>query len=120
MDHETIFPLFGSDSTQQLDSVIFMRSKIYAPRFQIPPGEDFDQRSWKKSRLPHPSLVGRPSATDTNVMRLDSHYNKHWPAKSSSAVLVQLTDSEEAQCTSVPSAMSGCVWYCVSLSITQK
>jgi hypothetical protein len=31
---------------------------------------------------PTPSLVGRPSATDTNVMRLDSGYNKHWPAKS--------------------------------------
>jgi hypothetical protein len=31
---------------------------------------------------PTPSLVGRPSATDTNVMRPDSRYNKHWPAKS--------------------------------------
>jgi hypothetical protein len=31
---------------------------------------------------PTPSLVGRRSATDTNVTRLDSRYNKHWPAKS--------------------------------------
>jgi hypothetical protein len=31
---------------------------------------------------PTPSLVGRPSATDTNVTRLDSRYKKHWPAKS--------------------------------------
>lgn len=31
---------------------------------------------------PTPSLVGRPSAAATNVMRLGSRHHKHWPAKS--------------------------------------
>ena len=33
--------------------------------------------------LPTTSLVGRPSVAAANVMRLDSHHNQHWPAKSS-------------------------------------
>ena len=30
---------------------------------------------------PTPSLVGRPSMVAANIMRLDSHFNQHWPAK---------------------------------------
>ena len=29
----------------------------------------------------HPSLVGRPSVAAANVMKLDSCFNQHWPAK---------------------------------------
>ena len=32
---------------------------------------------------PTPSLVGRPSAAATNVTRLESRHNQHWPTKSS-------------------------------------
>ena len=30
---------------------------------------------------PTPSLVGRPNVISANVMRLDSCFNQHWPAK---------------------------------------
>jgi len=42
VDHETVFPPSGSNSTQQLDSVIFMWGLIYPPRFQTSSGEEFD------------------------------------------------------------------------------
>jgi len=32
---------------------------------------------------PNPRLVGKLSAAATNVLRLESRHNKHWPAKSS-------------------------------------
>ena len=51
-----VFPPSGSDSTQQLDSVIFLWGKVYTPRFQTLSGEEFDPRSWKKLRSPHPQL----------------------------------------------------------------
>ena len=43
----------------------------------------FDPRSWKKSRSPTPSLVGRLSAASTHAARLEGRTNKHWPAKAS-------------------------------------
>ena len=53
---KTVFLPSGSNSTQQLDSVMFVWSKIYVLRFQTHAGEEFDPRSWKKSRSPHPQL----------------------------------------------------------------
>ena len=52
----TVFPPSRSNSTQQLDSVIFKWGSIYHPRFQTSSGEEFDWRSWKKAKIA-PSLV---------------------------------------------------------------
>ena len=49
-----VFSSSGSNSTQQLDSVIFMWGKIYAPRFQTLSGKESDPRNWKKSSSPNP------------------------------------------------------------------
>ena len=43
VDHEIVFPPSGSNSTQQLDSVIFMWGQMYPRRFQITSGEEFDR-----------------------------------------------------------------------------
>ena len=37
-----------------------------------------------------PRLVGRPSVAATNVVRLESHHNQHWPAKSSTKLRCHL------------------------------
>ena len=37
----------------------------------------------KSQDCPTPRLVGRISAAATNVLRLESRHNKHWPVKSS-------------------------------------
>jgi len=51
-----------------------------------------------------PRLVGKPSAATTNIVRLESHYNTHWPAKSSThlscPLCVLLTAKESAQSVS--------------------
>ena len=39
------------------------------------------EEAGKSHYRPTPSLVGRPSATATNAIRLDSYHNQHWPAK---------------------------------------
>jgi len=41
------------------------------------------EEAGKSQDCPTPRLVGRPSAAATSVLRLESHHNKHWPAKSS-------------------------------------
>jgi len=41
------------------------------------------EEAGKSQDRPTPKLVGRPCAAATNVLRLNSHHNKHWPAKSS-------------------------------------
>jgi len=41
------------------------------------------EEAGKSQDRPTPRLVGRPSAATTNVLQLESCYNKHWPAKSS-------------------------------------
>ena len=40
-----------------------------------------------------PRLVGRPSAAATNVVRLESHYNQHRPAKSTTQLHCHLCSS---------------------------
>jgi len=42
VDHEIAFPPSGSNSTQQLDTVIFTWGQIYQQRFQIPSGGEVD------------------------------------------------------------------------------
>ena len=41
------------------------------------------EEAGKSQDCPTPRLVGRPSSVAKNVLRLESHHNKHWPAKSS-------------------------------------
>jgi len=41
------------------------------------------EEAGKSQDHPCPKLVGRPSSGAKNVLRLESHHNKHWPAKSS-------------------------------------
>jgi len=41
------------------------------------------EKPGKSQDRPTPRMVGRPSAAATNVLRLESRHNKHWPAKSS-------------------------------------
>jgi len=40
------------------------------------------EEAGKSQGCPAPSLVGRPSVAAANIVRLDSRYNQHWPAKS--------------------------------------
>jgi len=93
VDHEIVFPPSGPNSTQQLDTVIFTWGWIYPPRFQAPSGEEFDWRSWKGQDCPTLRLVGRPSAAATNVVRLESRHNQHWPGKSSTQLCCHLCPS---------------------------
>jgi len=44
------------------------------------------EEAGKSQDRPTPRLVGRPSAAATNVLRLESRHNQHWPAKSSTNV----------------------------------
>jgi len=48
----------------------------------------------KSQDCPTPRLVGKPSAGATNVLRLKSHHNKHWPAKSSTHLHCPLCSSD--------------------------
>ena len=41
------------------------------------------EEAGKSQDCPTPKLVGRPSSGAKNVLRLESHHNKHWPPKSS-------------------------------------
>jgi hypothetical protein len=41
------------------------------------------EEAGKSQDYPTPRMVGRPSAAATNVERLESHHNQHWPTKSS-------------------------------------
>jgi hypothetical protein len=72
-----VFPPSESDSTQQLDSVIFMWGKIFAARFQTLSGEEFDPRPGRSQDHPTSNLVGRPSATSTNVARLIPFFSSY-------------------------------------------
>jgi len=47
----------------------------------------------KSQDCPTPRLVGRPSSAATNVVRLESRHNKHWPAKSSKQLRCHLCSS---------------------------
>jgi hypothetical protein len=55
-----------------------------------PSGEKFDWRRWKKST---PRLVGRSSATATNVVWLKSPQNQQWPEKSSTKLCCHICSS---------------------------
>jgi len=41
------------------------------------------EEAGKSQDCPNPRLVGRPSSGAKDVLRLESHHNKHWPVKSS-------------------------------------
>ena len=51
------------------------------------------EAAWKSQDCPTPRLVGRPSAAATNVVRLESHHNQHWPAKTSTHLHCHLCSS---------------------------
>jgi len=51
------------------------------------------EKAGKSQDHPTPWLVGRPSAAATNVLRLESRHNKHWPAKSSTHLPCRLCSS---------------------------
>jgi len=44
---------------------------------------NLNEEAGKSQDCPTPRLVGRPCLGAKNVLRLESHHNKHWPAKSS-------------------------------------
>jgi len=71
----------------------------------------------KSQDRPTPRVVGRPSMATTNVVRLKSCHNQHWPAKSSpnsAAICVHLAAREKAQCISVPDVTWACACCLVS------
>jgi hypothetical protein len=78
VEHEIVLPPSGSNSTQQLDTVILSGS-IYPQRFQVPSGEEAEDSQDR----PNTRLVVRPSVGAKYVLRLESHHNKHRPVKSS-------------------------------------
>ena len=123
VDHGIVFPCSGSNSTQQLDTVIFMWGYIYPLRFQALSGEEFDWGSWKQPRSPHPRLVGRPSAAATNVVdsrgAITSTGQRNHPPNSAVACVL-LVAGEKAQCINVPDVMRACVWCLVSQNITPE
>jgi len=82
VDHETVFALPGSNSTQQLDSAIFMWVSIYPPRFQTLLVRNLIEEAGKSQDCPTPSLVGRSCAAAANIVQLESRHNQHWPTKS--------------------------------------
>ena len=51
------------------------------------------EEAGKSQDCPTPRLVGRPSSAATNVVRLESRHNKHWPAKSSTQLHCRLCSS---------------------------
>jgi len=53
------------------------------------------EEAGKSQDRPTPRLVGRPSAAATNVLRLECHHNKHWPAKSSTHLRCCLCSSRD-------------------------
>jgi len=54
---------------------------------------NLSEEAGKSQDHPTPRLVGRPSAAATNVVRLKSRHNKHWPAKSSTQPHCRLCSS---------------------------
>ena len=61
---------------------------------------------------PTPRLVGRPSADETNVVRLGSCHNQHGQQNhppNSPAVCVHLTSRERVQCINVPDVTWACM-----------
>jgi len=57
------------------------------------------EEAGKSQDRPTPRLVGRPSAAATNVLRLESRHNKHWPAKSSSNLCCRVCSCGQRKCT---------------------
>ena len=51
------------------------------------------EEAGKSQDRPTPRLVGRPSSAETNVVRLESHHNQHWPVKSPSQLHCRLCSS---------------------------
>ena len=51
------------------------------------------EEAGKSQDRPTPRVVGRPSSAATNVSRLDSLHNKHWPAKSSTHLRCRVCSS---------------------------
>ena len=58
------------------------------------------EEAGKSQDRPTHRLVGRPSVAATNVVRLESRHNKHWPAKSSTQLCCRLCSSRsQRKCT---------------------
>ena len=51
------------------------------------------EEAGKSQDCPTPRLVGRPSAAATNVVRLESRHNQHWPTKSFTQLCCHLCSS---------------------------
>ena len=51
------------------------------------------EEAGKSQDLSTPRLVGRPCSGAKNVLRLESHRNRHWPAKSSTQLFCHLCSS---------------------------
>jgi len=49
--------------------------------FRLLPVRNLIEEAGRSHYCPTPNLVGRPSAAAANVMRMDSRFNQHWPAK---------------------------------------
>jgi len=67
VDHKTVFPLSGSNNTQQLDSHRDIRLLLV---------RNLIEETGKSQNHPTPRLVGRPSAGTKNVLRLESRHKK--------------------------------------------
>jgi len=80
------------------------------------------EEAGKSQDRPIPRLVGRPSSSTKNVLRLESRHNKHWSAKSSTQLRCRLCSShgQRAQCISVPDVTWACACCLVSRNITPE
>jgi hypothetical protein len=68
VDNETVFPASGFNSTQQLDTVIFMWTKYTYRNFRLLLVRNLNEEAGKSQVRPTPRLVVRPSAAATNVV----------------------------------------------------
>jgi len=58
--------------------------------FRLPLVRNLIEEAGNSQDRPTPRLVGRPSSGAKEVLRLESRYNKHWPAKSSTKLRCRL------------------------------
>jgi hypothetical protein len=83
---------------------------------------NLSEEAGRSQDQPTPNLVGRPSAAETNVTRLEIRHSKHWPVKSSKLCcrLVQPVASARPHHIGTQNVVLVCAWHLVSQTITRK
>jgi hypothetical protein len=93
VDRKALFPPVRTGHCQQLHPFIFMWwEENFTRDFRLTIVREMLARSGQEPRQSMP--VGRPAPASTNMGRLDTRHNKHWPGRKPQAAALSRVFSE--------------------------